>query len=105
MEEDIPWARIALGQPPDAINLWIGNSNSTTALHKDNYENIYCQIRGSKEFVLLPPVEMACVNEKSLPCATYAIQSNPGFGLVSHQFIIFADCHLVHTFTNLERKR
>ena len=47
VETDIPWARIALGQSPDAINLWIGNSNSVTALHRDNYENIYCQIVGS----------------------------------------------------------
>lgn len=71
--KDIPWARIALGQDPDAINLWIGNSRSVTALHKDNYENIYCQVMGSKHFVLLPPVETVCVNERELPCATYAV--------------------------------
>ena len=71
--KDIPWARIALSQDPEAINLWIGNSRSVTALHKDNYENIYCQVIGSKHFVLLPPVEIACVNEKQLPSATYAI--------------------------------
>lgn len=47
VETDIPWARVALGQGPDAINLWIGNSSSVTALHRDNYENIYCQIVGS----------------------------------------------------------
>jgi len=76
VDEDIPWARIAFGQPPDAINLWIGNSNSITALHRDNYENIYYQIIGSKQFVLLPPPETACINEKSLPCATYALKSN-----------------------------
>jgi hypothetical protein len=69
--KDIPWARIALGQDPDAINLWVGNSRSVTALHKDNYENIYCQVMGAKHFVLLPPVEMACVNEKELPSASY----------------------------------
>ena len=71
--KDIPWARIALGQEPDAINLWIGNSKSITALHKDNYENIYCQLVGSKHFVLLPPVESACVNEKLLPSAHYSL--------------------------------
>ena len=71
--KDIPWARIALGQDPDAINLWIGNSRSVTALHKDNYENIYCQVIGSKHFVLIPPLEVACVNERQLPSATYAI--------------------------------
>ncbi|MBN6743405.1 cupin-like domain-containing protein, partial [Acidithiobacillus sp. MC6.1] len=26
VEKDIPWARIALQQTPEAINLWIGNS-------------------------------------------------------------------------------
>lgn len=73
VEKDIRWASIALGQEePDAINLWIGNSQSTTALHRDNYENIYCQIIGSKEFVVLSPLESACVNERFIPGATYS---------------------------------
>lgn len=42
-----------------------------TSLHKDNYENIYVQIRGQKHFVLLPPVEMPCTNERLLPKARY----------------------------------
>ena len=71
VEPDIRFASIALQRKPDAINLWIGNSQSTTALHRDNYENIYCQILGSKEFVLLSSVETACVNEQFLPGATY----------------------------------
>jgi jumonji domain-containing protein 7 len=64
--KSIPFARIALDKDPDAINMWLGNSLSTTALHKDNYENIYVQILGQKHFVLLPPVEAACVNERSV---------------------------------------
>ncbi|KAK8181071.1 cupin-like domain-containing protein [Phyllosticta citribraziliensis] len=70
---DIPFARIALEQPtgPDAINFWLGNSYSTTVLHKDNYENIYVQVLGRKHFTLLPPVESACVNEQELPAARY----------------------------------
>ncbi|EUC48816.1 hypothetical protein COCMIDRAFT_2272 [Bipolaris oryzae ATCC 44560] len=71
----IPFARIALEQDPDAINFWLGNSHSTTALHKDNYENIYVQILGKKHFVLLPPVEAACVNEKAVLAATYQPKS------------------------------
>lgn len=71
VEADIRWASIALQKEPDAINLWIGNRHSTTALHRDNYENIYCQIVGSKNFVLLAPVEMACINEQFLPSAAY----------------------------------
>jgi jumonji domain-containing protein 7 len=69
--KSIPFARIALEQEPDAINFWLGNSHSTTALHKDNYENIYVQVLGRKHFVLLPPVEAPCVNEKSVLAATY----------------------------------
>jgi jumonji domain-containing protein 7 len=67
----IAFARIALEQDPDAINFWLGNSHSVTALHKDNYENIYVQILGQKHFVLLPPVEAPCVNEKAVLAATY----------------------------------
>ena len=68
---DIAFARIALDKEADAINLWIGNDRSVTSLHKDNYENLYGQIRGKKYFILLPPVEMPCVNEQLLPRALY----------------------------------
>jgi hypothetical protein len=74
VEADIAWARVALEQEPDAINLWIGNSRSVTALHRDNYENVYCQIIGSKHFVLLPPIAMPCVNEQMLQPATYVVR-------------------------------
>jgi peptidyl-lysine (3S)-dioxygenase / protease len=67
----VPFAHIALSKPPDAINFWLGNSRSVTALHKDNYENIYVQMLGKKNFVLLPPVEMPCVNEQRVLGATY----------------------------------
>ncbi|CCC09961.1 hypothetical protein SMACR_02541 [Sordaria macrospora] len=72
----IHWARIALSSPheeakPEAVNLWIGNSLSTTALHKDNYENVYVQIRGRKHFVLLPPHCLPCVNESELKSGGY----------------------------------
>ncbi|KAL2260455.1 hypothetical protein VTK26DRAFT_5524 [Humicola hyalothermophila] len=67
----IPWARIALARPPEAVNLWIGNSRSVTALHKDNYENVYVQVAGRKHFVLLPPHCQPCVNERLLRGAVY----------------------------------
>lgn len=73
VEADIRWASIALQKEPDAINLWIGNRHSTTVLHRDSYENVYCQIIGSKDFVLMAPVETACVNEKFLPSAAFSI--------------------------------
>lgn len=69
----IPWVDIALGEAStlDAVNLWLGTDESITALHRDNYENIYCQIIGQKHFVLLPPVEASCVSEQWLLPATY----------------------------------
>ncbi|KAI1422131.1 phospholipase A2 [Xylaria sp. FL1777] len=71
VEKSIAFARIALERDADAINLWIGNSRSVTALHRDNYENIYVQIAGRKHFVLLPPLFQPCVNEQDLEPATY----------------------------------
>lgn len=43
-----------------------------TALHKDNYENIYVQVQGRKHFVLLPPHCHPGVNERLLRPGTYA---------------------------------
>ncbi|EGX92552.1 pla2g4b, putative [Cordyceps militaris CM01] len=71
-QRDIPFARIALQRPPEAVNMWIGNSRSVTATHKDNFENIYVQIRGRKRFVLLSPLHYHCMNEQRLQPATYA---------------------------------
>ncbi|ROW06182.1 hypothetical protein VMCG_04703 [Cytospora schulzeri] len=83
VQRDIPFARIALEKEPEAINMWIGNSHSVTALHKDNYENIYVQIQGQKHFVLLPPHSYSCVNEKPLRPGTYAREDDRGgLGLV-----------------------
>ncbi|KAB8296132.1 hypothetical protein EYC80_008925 [Monilinia laxa] len=67
VEKDIPFARIALQQDPDAINLWIGNSYSLTSLHKDPYQNIYVQVLGQKHFTLLPPLFHPCINEPDTP--------------------------------------
>ncbi|KAF2710098.1 Clavaminate synthase-like protein [Pleomassaria siparia CBS 279.74] len=74
----IPFAHIALQKQPDAINFWLGNSHSVTALHKDNYENIYVQVRGKKHFVLLPPVESVCVDERGVLAATYKPRQREG---------------------------
>ncbi|KAI1391533.1 putative pla2g4b [Hypoxylon trugodes] len=68
----IPFARIALQKNPDAINMWVGSSRSVTALHRDNYENIYVQVAGRKHFVLLPALCQPCVNEQELLPASYS---------------------------------
>jgi jumonji domain-containing protein 7 len=70
-----------LAKNPDAVNLWIGNSKSVTATHRDNYENIYVQIIGSKHFVLLPALCHPCMNEQFLPPATYSRDVPGGGGL------------------------
>lgn len=69
--KSIDFARIALQKEPDAVNCWLGNSRSVTSLHRDNYENVYVQVRGAKRFLLLPPVAVACVDELELPRARY----------------------------------
>lgn len=68
--EDFTGKDVNLTNLPQFVR--IGNSKSVTALHKDNYENIYVQIQGQKHFVLLPPHCYPCVNEKPLRPATYA---------------------------------
>ncbi|KAI9667205.1 MAG: hypothetical protein M1821_000018 [Bathelium mastoideum] len=76
----ISFARIALRGHLDAINFWLGNSHSVTQLHKDNYENIYVQVLGQKQFVLLPPVDVFAVGEKSCPTADLEYVGTPGIG-------------------------
>lgn len=83
---DIPFARIALQKQAEAVNMWIGSERSVTALHRDNYENIYVVIRGQKHFVLLSPLEMPCINEQLLPRARFV--KNPQQNGVREEFAI-----------------
>ncbi len=34
VEAQLGWATAALGCPPDAVNLWVGDDRSTTSFHK-----------------------------------------------------------------------
>ncbi|KAI0081802.1 Clavaminate synthase-like protein [Panus rudis PR-1116 ss-1] len=81
---DLPWCSEALESPPDAVNLWIGNSKSITSVHSvaDPYENIYSVIRGSKTFTLLPPTEGWCMQERTYPHARYERASDASLVLV-----------------------
>lgn len=77
VDADLPFARETFGTgPPDAVNLWIGDDRSVTSFHKDHYENLYAQIRGTKIFTLLPPCEVYRMHMRTYPAATYA----PGAG-------------------------
>ncbi|KIK06699.1 hypothetical protein K443DRAFT_673988 [Laccaria amethystina LaAM-08-1] len=72
---EIPWCTEALGKRPDAVNIWIGNSRSTTSIHSDPYENIYAVVRGEKNFLLIPPTDGWCLQERSYPHASYTRRS------------------------------
>ncbi|KAK9241127.1 phospholipase A2 [Lipomyces kononenkoae] len=82
IQVDIPWATEALQSQPEAVNLWIGSSRSTTSLHKDPYENLHVQILGQKVFKLVSPAEHICVKESMLKKATYQ-KSSAGFNLIA----------------------
>ncbi|XP_062509764.1 bifunctional peptidase and (3S)-lysyl hydroxylase Jmjd7-like [Corticium candelabrum] len=56
-ELHIPWVTDALGRWPDAVNMWMGDSRAVTSMHKDHYENIYCVVKGEKQFILHPPTD------------------------------------------------
>lgn len=80
LRTDVPnqvdWCSEALGRPPDAVNLWIGNSKSVTSIHSDPYENIYTVVRGEKHFTVLPPTEAWCLQERWYPHAMYTRPSS-----------------------------
>ena len=52
---ELNWAREAFGKSPDAVNFWMGDERAVTSTHKDPYENIFCVVRGHKDFILFPP--------------------------------------------------
>ncbi|CAD6563911.1 MAG: hypothetical protein TREMPRED_002371 [Tremellales sp. Tagirdzhanova-0007] len=56
-ERDVSWMREATDSSAEAVNLWIGDSRSTTSLHHDPFENIYHVLGGSKTFTLISPIE------------------------------------------------
>jgi len=68
---ELDWATDCFGEKPDASNIWIGNEESTTSVHLDHYENLYCQVTGSKTFYLIPPTEYACLQERRFPSARW----------------------------------
>ena len=57
--------------PPDAVNLWIGNENSVSSMHKDHYENLFYVCSGQKEFILCPPADVLFLHEGEYPCGTF----------------------------------
>ncbi|ODO09988.1 hypothetical protein I350_02212 [Cryptococcus amylolentus CBS 6273] len=64
IKRDVEWMKGAVGRESEAVNLWIGDSRSTTSLHHDPFENIYHVLAGSKIFTLLPPIETAHLKQR-----------------------------------------
>jgi jumonji domain-containing protein 7 len=58
------WGVEVFGTEPDAINLWMGDDNAYSCLHKDHYENFYCVLKGQKNFTLLPATDLYYLDQK-----------------------------------------
>jgi len=67
----IGFAEEAFGEPPDAVNIWVGDERSVSSLHRDPYENIYCVVTGVKRFTLLPPTDGPFLCEQPFPGYQY----------------------------------
>ncbi|KAH9852873.1 Clavaminate synthase-like protein [Lenzites betulinus] len=65
------------------VNLWLGKSNegSSSGLHHDFHDNIYCLLKGRKRFVLFPPSEV----KNLYPYGTLAVH-HPN-GLIAYKDI------------------
>lgn len=82
------WAGPVFGSEPLA-NIWIGNHLSHTSLHSDSFENLFCQIRGYKHFVLYPPHEYHLLNEGEYRMASYMPETADGDA--SRRLVIIPD--------------
>ncbi|KAI9910934.1 hypothetical protein PsorP6_011104 [Peronosclerospora sorghi] len=65
------------GNEPEAVNLWMGDERAVSTLHKDHYENMYCVVKGQKEFTLLPPSAVGCLYEREFPSTRYHHTESP----------------------------
>ncbi|KAG8199906.1 hypothetical protein JTE90_015893 [Oedothorax gibbosus] len=72
----IPWATEAFGEFPEASNFWMGDRRAITSLHKDNYENLYCVVKGVKEFILYPPTASAWMPYGSFKTGKYHYENS-----------------------------
>jgi hypothetical protein len=63
--ETFEFAEGAFGTgPPEAVNLWMGDERSVSAMHKDPYENLFYVASGEKIFTLCPPADAPYLYEK-----------------------------------------
>ena len=81
-DHHVSWASEAFGTDPDAVNIWMGNSESVTSMHKDHYENLYAVVRGQKTFILHPPTDIHCIPYKTYKLAQYKENVTGTFDLI-----------------------
>eukprot|EP01062_Namystynia_karyoxenos_P045253 TRINITY_DN33586_c0_g1_i1.p1 TRINITY_DN33586_c0_g1~~TRINITY_DN33586_c0_g1_i1.p1 ORF type:complete len:489 (+),score=90.67 TRINITY_DN33586_c0_g1_i1:72-1538(+) len=62
------------GLIPYQHNLWYGRARdgSSSGLHHDHHDNLYCLLRGRKRFTLLPPSDAPLLRTASRPVAIHA---------------------------------
>ncbi|KAN0032455.1 hypothetical protein ACTFIV_006351 [Dictyostelium citrinum] len=70
-ESVIDFAKEAFGSNIDATNFWMGQDKSISSLHQDPYENMYCVVRGTKIFTLLPPIDYPFLYKSEFPSASF----------------------------------
>ncbi|GJE92988.1 cupin-like domain-containing protein [Phanerochaete sordida] len=61
LEDEFPYVPRIMGNLClQQVNLWVGRSKegSTSGLHHDFHDNLYCLLKGRKRFVLFPPSEL-----------------------------------------------
>jgi len=57
--------------PPQAINLWIGNEQAVSSMHKDPFENLFYVLSGEKVFTLCPPTDALFLQEEEFTSASF----------------------------------
>eukprot|EP00937_MAST-01D_sp_MAST-1D-sp2_P007809 g7809.t1 len=76
----LPLASAALGNAPEAVNLWVGDGRAVSSLHKDHYENFYFVAAGEKRFALLPPCDVPYLHHARVRTASFVRGSSGGGG-------------------------
>jgi jumonji domain-containing protein 7 len=69
--ETINFAQEVFGTSPDAVNLWIGNKQAVSSMHKDHYENLFYVLSGEKIFVLCPPADAPFLYQAEFDSGTF----------------------------------
>jgi hypothetical protein len=64
------------GVSPDAVNLWIGNEQAVSSMHKDHYENLFYVLSGEKVFVLCPPADAPFLYQAEFDSGTFQQQKS-----------------------------